>query len=293
MDFLKCRLCPRSCEVNRENSEKGFCGADNKLKIARYGLHHWEEPCISGKNGSGTVFFTYCSLGCVYCQNHEISSLHHGKTITCDELSDIFLSLEEMGAHNINLVTPTHYVPLIIQALDKAKLQGISLPVIYNTGGYESVDTLKSLEGYIDIYMPDFKYYRQEYAKRYSYAPDYPDVAKKAISEMARQTLPGKSDEGIMQRGLIVRHLLLPGMLFDAKKIIDYLYSEYKNDIVYSIMSQYTPLPHISHIPELNKKVGSREYEVLCDYAAKIGIENAFIQSPDSSDTYFIPDFYK
>lgn len=293
MNFSRCSLCPRLCNVNRENGEKGFCGADNKLKIARYGLHQWEEPCISGKNGSGTVFFSFCTLGCVYCQNHEISTLHHGKVISSDELSDIFLSLERMGAHNINLVTPTHYVPLIIKALDSAKTCGLSLPVVYNTGGYENVDTLKALEGYIDIYMPDFKYFRSEYAKRYSFAPDYPEVVKKAIKEMSRQTLPSISDKGIMQRGLIVRHLLLPGMLYDAKKILDYLYNEYGNEIVYSIMSQYTPLPHISHMPELNKKVGLREYEVLCDYASKIGIENAYIQSPDSSDTYFIPDFYK
>lgn len=293
MDFTSCSLCPRHCGVDRTAGQIGFCKATDSLKIARYALHHWEEPCISGEKGSGTVFFSHCSLGCIYCQNHDISHNHNGKEISCSELCDIFLSLENDGAHNINLVTPTHYMPFIIKALDSAKTKGLSIPVVYNTGGYEAVDTIKALNGYIDIYMPDFKYFREEYAKRYSYAPDYCETAKKAISEMARQVLPLKYENGIMQRGLIVRHLLLPGMLYDAKKIIDYLYNEYGNDIVYSLMSQYTPLEHISHIPELNKKVGSKEYEILCDYAAKIGIENAYIQAPDSSDTYFIPDFYK
>lgn len=291
MSYDKCSLCPRSCGVNRTNGEKGFCGAGSDIKIGRYSLHYWEEPCISGENGSGAVFFSHCTLRCVYCQNYKISTKHCGNTITPEELSDIFLSLQSSGAHNINLVTPTHYVPGIIKALDTAKVRGLSLPVIYNTSGYESVDTLKMLEGYIDIYMPDFKYYRESYAKKYSNAPDYTKVVKSAIAEMTRQVLPLEYNGEMLKKGVIVRHLLLPGQLYDAKKILDYLYSMYENDIIYSIMSQYTPLPHIAHVPELNKKIGIKEYNVLCDYASRIGIENAYIQSATSSDSCYIPDF--
>ena len=219
--------------------------------------------------------------------------MQHGSIVTTEKLSDIFLSLEYMGAHNINLVTPTHYIPGILKAIEKEKKHGLSLPIVYNTGGYETVNTLKMLDGYIDIYMPDFKYYRGEYSKKYSKAEDYPETVKSAIAEMTRQVLPLKYNDNILTKGVIVRHLLLPGLLLDAKKILDYLFCVYGNEIIYSIMSQYTPLPHVSHIPELNRKTGTKEYNILCDYAARIGIENAFIQSADSSDTCYIPDFFE
>lgn len=292
MILTACTLCPRQCGANRTKGESGFCGAASDIVIGRYSLHMWEEPCISGKNGSGTVFFSYCTMKCVYCQNYAISTLHHGRYVSTDELSDIFLELQSQGAHNINLVTPTHYVPQIITALDRAKVHGLDIPIVYNTSGYERVETLKMLDGYIDVYMPDFKYWRNDFANKYSSAPDYPKVVKEAIAEMARQVLPTRFEHGIMKRGLLVRHLLLPGFLYDAKKIIDYLYSTYGDDVYISIMSQYTPLPHISHIPELDRTVGRREYNVLCDYAARLGIKNAFVQDGEAAKESFIPDFY-
>lgn len=288
-----CMLCPRRCNVDRASGERGFCGAGNDLIIGRYGLHQWEEPCISGKNGSGTVFFSHCTLRCLYCQNYAISTKMQGRKITPQQLCDIFLELQNNGAHNINLVTPTHFAVQIISALELAKMRGLTLPVVYNTGGYERVETLKMLEGYVDIYLPDLKYYRSEYAKKYSAAPDYFQIACAAIAEMARQVLPAKYDEnGLMQRGLIVRHLLLPGLLYDAKKIVDYLYKNYENNVTISLMSQYTPLEQVKDMPPLNHTVGAHEYQILCDYAASIGVENAYVQDGSAAKESFIPDFY-
>ncbi|MBQ7793787.1 MAG: radical SAM protein [Clostridia bacterium] len=292
MDITECRLCPRSCGVNRLTGKVGYCGAKAETVIGRYSLHHWEEPCISGKNGSGTVFFSHCTMKCIFCQNYEISTKHKGKTVTTNELSDIFLKLQDMGAHNINLVTPTHFLFDIIPAIERAKIHGLTLPILYNTSGYESVETLKKLEGLIDIYMPDFKYWRSSYAQKYSQAPDYPEHTKAAISEMFRQVGKPEFDGNLMKRGMIVRHLLLPGLLYDAKKIIDYLYKTYGNDIFISIMSQYTPLAQVAALPPLNRKVGKAEYEMLCDYAAKLGIVNAFVQEGEAASESFIPDFY-
>lgn len=293
MDISCCNLCPRKCRIDRTSGKVGFCGAGTDTVIGLYSLHKWEEPCISGKNGSGTVFFSHCTMKCIFCQNYEISTDCIGKKISVGELAEIFLKLQDMGAHNINLVTPTHFLMNIIPALDKAKTNGLKIPVLYNTSGYESVETIKELDGYIDIYMPDFKFWRAEYASKYSSAPDYPNIAKSAISEMFSQTGKNRFSGGLMTKGVLVRHLLLPGHLYDAKKIIDYLYATYGGDIYISLMSQYTPLPQVSHIDKLNRTVGKKEYEALCDYAAKIGITNAFVQDGEAASESFIPSFYK
>lgn len=288
----QCNLCPRNCGVDRTNKIMGFCGALDDVKIARAALHFWEEPCISGKNGSGTVFFSCCNMKCVYCQNYEISTLNKGMTISISGLADKFLLLQSEGAHNINLVTPTHFVPQIICALDEAKGRGLTLPVVYNSGGYESVETIKLLRGYVDIYMPDLKYFSDKYAVKYSSAPNYFNIAKAAIDEMFNQVgTPVFDENGIMQKGMIVRHLMLPGLLFDSKKILDYLYNTYKNDIYISIMSQYTPLPHTKNFPELSKKLNPLHYEAMVNYCAELGICNAFVQDGEAASESFIPPF--
>ncbi len=292
LSFRDCVACPRKCHVNRLLGEKGFCGASATVKIGRYGLHVWEEPCISGTNGSGTVFFSHCNMKCIFCQNFKISTQESGKEISEKELADIFLELQNMGAHNINLVTPTHFVHSIIKALDMAKCNGLKIPVIYNTSGYEDTEVLRALNGYIDLYMPDFKYWRNDFAKQYSLSPDYPDIVKKAIDEMAKQVLPMKFDGDIMTRGIIVRHLLLPGHLYDARKIVEYLYNTYEDSIYISLMSQYTPLPQVAEHPTLKNKVRKEEYESLCNFALKLGIKNAFTQEGESAEESFIPDFY-
>ncbi len=292
MDIKNCTICPRNCKVDRTKSA-GFCGADYKVKIGLYSLHKWEEPVISGKNGSGTVFFSDCNMKCVFCQNFDISTNHKGKTVTRDELSDIFLKLQDMGAHNINLVTATHYLFDIIPALEKAKIEGLTIPVLYNTSGYEKVDTLKALDGLIDIYMPDFKYWRSEFAEKYSSCPDYPEVAKAAISEMFHQAGKPVIEDGLMKKGVLVRHLLLPDLLYDAIKITEYLFKSYGDDIYISLMSQYTPLPQVKSIPSLNKRVGKKEYDSLLKFAENLGVTNAFIQEGEAASESFIPDFYE
>jgi len=289
----KCRLCPRACDVNREIGEFGFCGAGERVKLARVALHMWEEPCISGENGSGTVFFSCCNMKCVYCQNYGISTLNKGYEVTECELADEFMSLQSQGANNINLVTPTHFVPQIIKALDIAKRKGLKLPVVYNCGGYESVETLRRLEGYIDIYMPDIKYFSDKYAVEYSAAPDYFNIAKSALNEMFRQVETPLFDErGIMQRGVIVRHMMLPGLLFETKKIIDYIYDTYKDNVFLSLMSQYTPMPNVKDIPKLNRKINTEHYRSMVDYCVGKGVKNAFIQDETSATESFIPDFF-
>lgn len=294
MTMSGCNLCPRKCNVIREKGGIGYCGEGNQIKIGRAALHFWEEPSISGEHGSGTVFFSGCNLACVYCQNRAISAERAGRFVSEDELCDIFLDLQNQGAHNINLVTPTHFSSQIKSALLRARSRGLTLPVIYNCGGYESVDAIKSLEGIVDIYMPDFKYFDDRYAIRYSKAPDYFSVAGASLSEMFRQVGKNEFDEeGMMQRGVIVRHMMLPGLLFDSKKIIDYLYSQYGDDIYISIMSQYTPLPWVEKYPEINKKISQEYYSSLVDYAASIGVRNAYIQDGEAADESFIPEFYK
>ena len=287
-----CKLCPRECNVDRGLGKTGFCKVPNHIKVARAALHFWEEPCISGDEGSGTVFFSGCNLRCVYCQNRKIAEGVYGKNITVDRLAAIFLELQEKGANNINLVTPSHYVLQIIKALEMAKEQGLTLPVVYNSSAYEKVETLKLLEGYVDVYLPDFKYMDRRLSGKYSKAEDYSVVAKQAIFEMVRQVgAPCFDDRGILQKGVIVRHLVLPGYTPDSKKIIKYLYDTYGNDIFISILSQFTPLSYLSEYPELNRKITEEEYEDVVDYAIEIGVDNGFIQEGDVAEESFIPDF--
>lgn len=252
----------------------------------------WEEPCISGTKGSGTVFFGGCSLGCIYCQNAQIRDGKSGKEITAERLAEIFFELKGQGANNINLVTPTHFVPHIINALDIAKLQGLDIPIVYNTSGYEKVDTLKMLDGYIDIYLPDFKYYQAETAREYSNAPDYVDYAKKAVAEMVRQTgKPQFFDNGIIKKGVIVRHMMLPQHLDESKKIIKYLYETYGDDTFISIMNQYTPMPAMKNHSVLGRKITETDYENLINFAIDTGVENGFVQEGETASESFIPAF--
>ena len=289
-----CMLCPRQCQIKREEGKRGFCGESDLVRLSRAALHMWEEPCISGTNGSGAVFFSGCTLRCVYCQNYHIANSEVGKTVSVERLSEIFLELQEQGANNINLVTPGQYVPHIIRAVEQARRQGLAVPIVYNTGSYENVDTIKALEGIVDIYLPDFKYLDPEHAKKYSGAEDYPEVAKAALEEMVRQTgNPVFNDVGIMTKGVIVRHLLLPGCLRDARRIVKYLYETYGDQIYMSLMNQYTPLDTLNRekYPELAKKVTKKAYDVLVDYAIDLGVEQAFIQEGETAKESFIPDF--
>lgn len=285
-----CTLCPRECKVDRFE-KSGYCGMPATVFGARAALHLWEEPCITGKNGSGTVFFTGCTLRCVFCQNHNIANGSVGKEITIEHLSTIFLSLQEKGATNINLVTPTHYVSQIVKALILAKQNGLTIPIVYNTSGYEKVSTLKLLDGYVDVYLPDFKYMDENLALRYSNAKDYPTIAKEAIKEMVRQVGTPVFEHDIIKRGVIVRHLVLPGYRTDSKKILRYLYETYHDTIYLSIMNQFTPLTGLSNYPEINRIVTKREYNDVIDFAIELGITNAFIQEGQTASESFIPEF--
>lgn len=287
-----CNLCPRECNVDRGLGKVGFCKVPNQIKVSRAALHFWEEPCISGAEGSGTVFFSGCNLRCVYCQNRKIAEGVYGKEITIDRLAAIFLELQKQGANNINLVTPSHYVLQIIEALKRAKKQGLKLPIVYNSGAYEKVETLKLLEGYVDVYLPDFKYMDSTLSSQYSGAADYSRVAKEAIGEMVRQIGTIEfNDKNIMTKGVIVRHLVLPGHTRDSKRIVEYLYKTYGNDIFISILSQFTPVSGLENFPEINRKVTEEEYDKVVDYAIEIGVENGFIQEGDVAKESFIPDF--
>lgn len=290
--YEDCLLCPRKCGINRSTGQTGVCGVSSEIKVARAALHYWEEPCISGKRGSGAVFFSGCSMHCVSCQNREISDGKAGKVISKERLSDIFMELADKGANNINLVTPGQYIPDIVWAVNDAKSRGMKLPIIYNTSGYENVTELKLLEGIVDVYLPDFKYMDSTLSARYSRAKDYPSVAKQALSEMVRQQPDVVIDDatGLIQKGVIVRQLLLPGHVNDAKAVLKYLYDTYHDHVYISMMSQFTPIA-LKDYPEINRTVTRREYERLVDYALEIGITNAFIQEGDVAKDSFIPAF--
>ncbi len=287
-----CRICPRQCGAERQKGQRGYCGTDAVLRVSRAALHFWEEPCISGTKGSGAVFFAGCPLHCVYCQNYSISG-GSGKEISIERLAEIFLELQEKGAHNINLVTPTHYSPEIAEALREAEKRGLDLPVVYNCSGYESVDTLKNLEGIVDIYLADYKYPDREGAEKYSHAPDYPETAMEALREMVRQQPEGVfDDEGLMKKGVIVRHLLLPGRVKFGKESVRRIYEAFGNQVYLSLMNQYTPFPHVENrYPELARKVTEREYRRLLDYALELGITNGFFQEGETAKESFIPAF--
>lgn len=300
---MRCNLCPRRCGVHRDQGELGFCKSPWEITAARAALHMWEEPVLSGVSGSGTVFFSGCSLGCVFCQNRTIAVGETARTISSEMLTEKFLMLQEMGAHNINLVTAGHYVPQVVKSLQRAKDQGLAIPVVYNTGGYEKVQTLRLLEGLVDIYLPDMKYRNSLLAARYAGAPDYFAYASAALGEMVRQVgepvlepVPGVYLEDgeellLMKKGVIVRHLMLPGQIRDSKSIIRYLFKTWGNQIYISIMNQYTPCNEIPEYPELKRKVTEEEYDALVDYAIQIGVEQGFIQEGETAAESFIPAF--
>ena len=288
-EYKACKLCARECGVNREE-KTGFCGVPDRLYISRAALHFWEEPIISGERGSGTVFFSGCSLRCEYCQNREISRGISGVLVSVERLAEIMLELQAKGANNVNFVTPTHYAPSIIKATARAREGGLSIPTVYNTASYDTPETIRSLSGTVDVYLPDLKYYRPETAKRYSSAENYPSVARAAISEMVKSTGRAElGDDGMIKRGTVVRVLLLPGHLAEAKLNLKYLYSTYGDDIYVSLMSQYTP-PADMPSP-LNRRVTRGEYFELCDYADSLGITRGFIQEFESAEESFIPPF--
>lgn len=292
MEQNKCVLCPRNCYADR-SVQRGYCGESEKIRIARAAPHMWEEPPISGTNGSGTVFFSGCNLRCIYCQNHEIAVSHLGYNVTADELIGAFLDLQAQGVHNINLVTAGHFAKQLIPILQKAKGEGLCIPIVWNSSGYESVEMLRMLDGLIDIYLPDFKYLNSQTAKEYSNAPDYPDIAKAALAEMVWQCgAPQITQEtGLMTRGVQVRHLVLPGHAQESRQILWYLYQTYGSGIGYSIMNQYTPMPQMSDHPLLSRKVTAQEYENVVRYARQIGIENAYTQEGEAACESFIPEF--
>ncbi len=288
--YSKCNLCMRLCGKNRLAGELGFCKSIAIPRAARAALHMWEEPIISGTQGSGAIFFSGCSLGCIFCQNKDISYGNHGKFITAERLSKIMMELKAEGAHNINFVTPTHYAPTVREATLLAKKTGFDLPVIYNTGTYDTIETIKMLNDTVDVFLPDFKYYIAKTAKKYSNAENYPDVAKAAIEEMYNQVgAPVLDKNGLIKSGVVVRVLLLPAHLAEAKLTVKYLYSTYGNDIYISLMNQYTPMPNME--TPLNRRVTRAEYSELVDYAVSLGVKNAFIQDFGTSGAEFIPSF--
>ena len=290
-EYENCTLCPRKCKVNRNRGEKGFCTQSSDVKIGRSALHYWEEPCISGERGSGTVFFSGCSLRCIYCQNFNLSRGELGQE-SAKELCDVFADLQEKGAHNINLVTAEHFAPHIKDAVIKAREKGLEIPVILNSSGYVSLETLEILKDVIDIYLVDFKYMDSTLAKNYSLAPDYPEIAKNAISEMVKLTGEAEFDEaGMLKRGVVVRHLCLPSHIEDSKRIIKYLFDTYKTKIIYSIMRQYTPMKECKEYENLCRKITDEEYDELIDFCLDLGIEDAYIQEGECALESYIPEF--
>ncbi|HJF52685.1 MAG TPA: radical SAM protein [Butyricicoccus pullicaecorum] len=290
--YRHCTLCPRGCGVDRTSGARGFCGASDVVYVGCAALHAWEEPPLSGERGSGTVFFTHCTLGCVFCQNRTISRREaQGKPVTQERLTEIFLGLQTQGAHNINLVTASHYAPTVQAALQQARAQGLHIPVVYNCGGYETVETLRMLDGLIDIYLPDFKYYSSYYAGMYSGAPDYPDFAKEAIAEMVRQTGAPQFDQTrMMTRGTIVRHLMLPGLAGDTAQVLRYLAEHFGDQILVSLMRQYTPFGMAERYPELDRKITDEEYEQAVMLFSELGLAG-FLQDKESISESFIPSF--
>lgn len=290
-----CNLCPRNCQALREKGQTGYCGVGEQIRVARAALHMWEEPCISGKSGSGAVFFCGCNLRCIYCQNYEIAGGMRGTVISEQRLAEIFLELQEKGAANINLVTPDHYLTSIIKAAALAKEKGLGIPVVYNGSGYEKPEAVRALSETVDIFLTDFKYMDRELAERFSKAPDYPEVAKAALREMVRLCgEPVFDGQGMMQRGVIVRHLLLPGHKRNAKDVIRYVYETYRDRVYLSLMNQYTPFERLKTQcgnTELTRKVTKREYEAVVGYALELGVQNAYIQEGDVAKESFIPSF--
>lgn len=290
-ELEKCNICPLKCGVNR-NKYSGRCGASKDVEIALASLHYFEEPCISGKNGSGTVFFSNCNLKCVYCQNYKISHKGFGKKISISHLADIFLSQQKKGANNINLVTPTMYVPHIISAIKIAKQKGLNIPIIYNSSGYEDVDTIKLLNGYIDVYLPDFKYYFSDIAKKYSNVENYFEIASSAILEMYKQVGdPVFDDNGLIKRGMIIRHMILPNNVENSKMVLKWINGNLSNKVYISVMAQYFPTYKACEYPEINRKITKEELELVWEYASSLGFENGFIQELGEHEEEYVPNF--
>lgn len=288
----KCEICPHKCKVNRLDGKQGFCKSGDKVKIALYSTHNFEEPCISGEKGSGTVFFSNCTMRCIFCQNYEISQLGKGKEITIEELANIFMLQQEKRVENINLVTPTSYVPQIIEALKIAKVKGLKIPIVYNTNGYESIETLKMLEGYIDIYLPDLKYYYNELGKKYSGVNNYFETTTQAIQEMYRQVRePVLNDEGIMQKGIMIRHLVLPGEIDNSKQVLKWIKENMSEKIFVSIMAQYFPTYLAKNVENLNRKLTKEEYEEIENYVYELDIENGYMQDLGDHEEEYVPDW--
>lgn len=292
MNLDICKICPRECGISRTNGIKGLCGAGKRLRVAKAALHFWEEPCLSGTRGSGAIFFSHCNLKCVFCQNYDISQQDKGKELFLEEFVEICMHLQQKGAHNINLVSPTHYAPLLKDGLEKARKRGLEIPVIYNSNGYEKVETLRALEGLIDIYLPDLKYFDDKLARKYSQADKYFFYASQAVQEMGRQVgNPVFDEEGIMKKGLLIRHLLLPGQEKDSRKILEWIAGKMSPDTYVSVMGQYTPVYRAQEYPELNKKITKAEYEDIIEYFFSVGLHNGFMQGLDAAEKTFIPDF--
>ncbi|MDD2376065.1 MAG: radical SAM protein [Clostridia bacterium] len=288
----KCEVCPHKCKSNRMLNESSRCKATNKIKIALASIHNYEEPCISGTRGSGTIFFSNCNLNCIYCQNYKISQNGFGKEITIEHLADIFLSQQNKGAHNINLVSPTIYTIQIIESIKIAKNKGLTIPIIYNSGGYDSLETLKLLEGYIDIYLPDFKYSNNELASKYSKINNYFETVKLALVEMYRQVGSPVFDENeIIQKGMIIRHMILPNNIKNTKYVLDNIKTLFGTDIYISVMAQYFPTHLANQTAELNRKINKRELKIVEEYMVKLGFENGYIQKLESQEEKYVPIF--
>ena len=287
--FNKCTICPHKCGIDRSNNI-GRCKATDKIKIALYSIHNFEEPCISGENGSGTIFFSNCNMNCVYCQNYEISQLGRGKEINIDELSNIMIEQQEKGVQNINLVTPTSYSLHIIEAIKIARRNGLNIPIVYNTNGYESVETLKLLDGFIDIYLPDLKYYKNELAQKYSKVNNYFEIATQAIKEMYRQVgAPVLDEKGVMKKGLMIRHLILPNEVENSKKILSWIKENMDNNVYISIMAQYFPTYKAKEIEKLSRKITQEEYNEVEEYLYNLDLENGYIQELGEHEEEYVP----
>ena len=291
LSYRSCVLCGRECKVNREEGQKGFCKAGTSMYIGRAAAHFWEEPCLSGTEGSGTIFFSSCGLSCVYCQNQKLSRKESGKKLSVEELVEVFYRLEEEGCHNINFVTAEHYSKSVRKAMLLARAKGFSLPFVWNSSGYQRAAILKEFEGLIDIYLMDFKYWEEGIAERYSKAKNYPELAKEGLEEAVRQCPELLFEGEMLKKGVILRHLLLPGQVYQGKQILKYSFGRYGNHILYSLLSQYTPFGDLACFPQIDRKVFGKEYLKLVDYALSLGIENALIQEEGSAKESFIPDF--
>lgn len=290
--FNDCRLCPRNCSIDRTIGGLGYCKSSSEIRAALASVHKWEEPPISGANGSGTIFFSGCNLRCVFCQNYDISSQNKGKTISVERLSNIMLELQERGVHNINLVTAVHFVPSILKAIEESRENGLKIPIIYNSSGYEKVDTIKMLEGYVDIYLPDIKYFEPELSRKYSNASDYFKYTSKAVLEMYKQAGQNKFDSnGVLEKGLIIRHMVLPSCKDDSFKILDWIKENIGTETYISLLNQYTPMYHANQYKEINRKLMSLEYTRVIDHFFEIGFKNGYMQQKASATSEFTPAF--